>query len=306
MADYRSRYSPGPGKRGWLRRLAAILVSPFAGRRRTAPPAGQATVTQVQREWFFRRISRSMVLCLLLAGLAGAAAWSGWRMLVRSDIFRLTTVTVQGNRQVPSDTIIEAAGLEQGMNLLILDTDQAGRRISANPWIRSATVRRQWPSAVLIQVREYRPLAMIRQGGGADGDLFYIDRHGEIFARVRPGQDMDYPVLFPDRQVNAGDRLAETGAVHEAFRLLLLAARGNPIVPVQAISEIHVSRERGLVLYLVDRPFPIYFGREGIRKKYYRLVRILSRLYRRDRIDAVREIDMDYMANRVLVARSAP
>ncbi len=306
MADYRSRYSPGPGKRGWLRRLAAILASPFAGRRRTAPPPGQATVAQVQREWFFRWISRSMVLFLLLASLAAGAAWTGWRMLVRSDIFRLTTVTVQGNRQVRTRAIIEAAGLEQGMSLLALDTDRACRRISANPWIRSARVQRQWPSAVLVHVQERRPLAMIRRSGGTEGDLWYIDRYGEIFARVRPGQDKDFPVLSSDRGIPAGDRLAGATAVQEAFGLLLLAARGNPIVPVQAISEIHVSRERGLVLYLVDRPFPIYFGREGIRKKYYRLVRILSRLYRRDRIDDVREIDMDYMENRVLVARFAP
>ncbi len=302
MPQYRSRYSGGSDRRGLFGRLAAGLRGRLAARRRPAPPPRQATVAHVQREWFFRRISRSMVVFLFLAVLAGAAAWSGWRMLARSEIFRLTGVTVQGNRVVRTGAILDAAGLEQGMSLLTLDTDLAGRRIRANPWIRSARVERQWPSTVLVQVQEYRPLAILRHGGG----LFYVDRHGEIFARVRPGQDMDYPVLSSDFEVPAKGRIAEDTPLREALGLLLLATRGKPIVPVQAISEIHVSRDRGLVLYLVDRPFPIYFGRERIRKKYYRLVRILERLYRRDRVDGIREIDMDYMENRVLVARVAP
>ncbi len=306
MPQYRSRYSGGSVRKGLLGRLATGLRSRFTIRRRPAPPPRQATVAHVQREWFFRRISRSMVIVLILAGLAGTAAWTGWRMLARSEIFRLTGITVQGNRMVRTSAILDAAGLEQGMSLLRLDTDRASRRISANPWIRSARIERQWPSTVLVQVQEYRPVAILRRSSDSGNGLFYVDRHGEIFAPVRPGQDMDYPVLSTDLEIPAEGRLARGTPLHEAFSLLLLAARGNPIVPVQAISEIHVSRERGLVLYLVDRPFPIYFGRQGIRKKYYRLVRILERLYRRDRIDGIREIDMEYMENRVLVARVAP
>ncbi len=305
MPAYKPRYQPAPARKGVLRRSVDVLHATLPRWRGHVPPAGQATVAHAQREWFFRRISRSMILLALLACSIAVAAWSGWRMLAGSDVFRLTAVTVQGNRMVRGTEILEAAGLEQGMNLLVLDTERAARRIRANPWIRSASVRRQWPSTVLVQVREYRPLAMIRSAGESGDRLYYVDRHGEIFAPVLPGQDMDYPVLTADRPVAAGDRLAEGTPVHEAFRLLLLAARGNPILPVQAISEIRVSPERGLVLYLVDRPFPIYLGQERLRKKYYRLVRILERLYRRDKVDTIREIDMDYMDNRVLVARMA-
>ncbi|HEB50783.1 MAG TPA: FtsQ-type POTRA domain-containing protein [Desulfobulbus sp.] len=307
MSLYRSRYGGGPErKKGVIRRLVSGLKNRFVTGRRPAPPPRQATVTHVQREWFFRRISRSMAVLLLLTVLAGTAVWGGWRLLARSEVFRLTGVTVQGNRVVRTSAILGVAGLEQGMNLLTLDTERACRRICTNPWIRSATVRRQWPSTVLVRVREYRPLAILRRTGDAAGGLFYVDRQGEIFAPVRPGQDMDYPVLSSDPGMAPEDRIAEGSPLHEAVRLLLLAARGNPILPVQAISEIHVSRDGSLILYLVDRPFPIYFGREGIRKKFYRLVRILERLYRKDRIDGIRKIDMDYMENRVLVARIAP
>lgn len=247
-----------------------------------------------------------MVLCLLLTALVGIGAWSGWRMLARSEIFRLTSITVHGNRQVRTAEILAAAGLEQGTSLLALDTDRVGRRILVHPWIKAVEVRRQWPSTVLVQVREYRPVAMLRTTSDSGTTLSYVDRQGRIFAPVRPGQDLDYPVLSTELALPATDRIVEGTPLHQALRLLLLAARGNPIVPAQAISEIHVSRERGLVLYLVDQPFPIYFGRQGIRGKYSRLVRILERLYRRDKVGGIGKIDMDYMEDRVLVARIAP
>jgi hypothetical protein len=91
----------------------------------------------------------------------------------------------------------------------------------------------------------------------------------------------------------------------KALKFLHLAARGNAILPVQAISEIHVDAD-GLVVYLVDRPFPIYVGTERIQTKYYRLVKILERLYKKKKIAEIKEIRMDYTENKVLVAMVSP
>ncbi len=88
---------------------------------------------------------------------------------------------------------------------------------------------------------------------------------------------------------------------------LRLAERNNPNLPAQDISELHFTRKGELILYLVEHPFPIYFGREQIKRKYTQLRQVLEVLYRKKRggasIEKVAYIRMDYQKNKVLVAR---
>ena len=54
-------------------------------------------------------------------------------------------------------------------------------------------------------------------------------------------------------------------------------------------------------MYLVDYPFPILVGQTNIRQKYNRLVKLLGWYYRKDGLDRIEKIDMDYAENQVLV-----
>jgi cell division protein FtsQ len=54
---------------------------------------------------------------------------------------------------------------------------------------------------------------------------------------------------------------------------------------------VHVDQQRGLVLYLVDRPFPVYFGTGRLQTKYYRLVRVLEQLYAKKQVDALKKFE---------------
>ena len=100
--------------------------------------------------------------------------------------------------------------------------------------------------------------------------------------------------------------IGDKGLVAQAFQFLHLAAKGNPIVPLQTISEVNVSPEKGIVVYLVDRPFPIYMGYDKISTRYYQLVKLLERLYRKKKIQEIKEIRMDYQEGRILVAKMEP
>jgi hypothetical protein len=127
-----------------------------------------------------------------------------------------------------------------------------------------------------------------------------------VFAEIEPGQDIDHPVitgLVAGRDVVA-DILVRGGLAEAAETFLRLAARGHAILPLQAVSEVHLDPEEGLIIYLADRPFPIYFGRDRLQTKYYRLIRVLDQLYSRKQIDTVKEIRMDYADDKVLVVGS--
>ena len=91
----------------------------------------------------------------------------------------------------------------------------------------------------------------------------------------------------------------------EPLDLLRLAGTNNPNLPVQSISELHLDDEEGLVLYLVEHPFPIFFGEGDVRKKYVRLRKVLEMLYKPRRtgmdIGRVAYIKMDYLKDKVIV-----
>ena len=95
-----------------------------------------------------------------------------------------------------------------------------------------------------------------------------------------------------------------SSSLQTVFDLLKLANKNNPILPQQNISEIHLSEKGELILYLLDRPFPIYLGTEGnISTRYYRLVKVLRDLYKTREFSKVSYIGLDYQKDTILVGK---
>ncbi len=311
MAGYRPKYTRptagGPGKKG---RLAGLWGRTFRFRRPTGPrpPAARPVVLDGRTSATGKLFSRTALLLLLLVGLAGAALWSGYRVLDSSDVFRLTRVIVQGTRMTNRAEILDLGAIEHGTSLLSFDTEAARRHIEEHPWVDKVILTRNWPSTLEIRVREYRPLAMVNIEKGGGEKLYYIDQRGKLFAAVDGSLDLDFPVItgLKTEGEPLGAVIADQGLAAEAFRFLRLAARGNPILPLQSVSEVHISPDQGLVVYLVDRPFPIFMGNSDIRKRYYLLVKLMERLYRKKKVEEIKEIRMDYGRDRILVAKIEP
>jgi cell division septal protein FtsQ len=243
-----------------------------------------------------------VVGCLILAGVG---LYFG-QTLKKSDIFRLATVAVHGSRLVDKSTILDLGEIEPGLNLLALNVDECKKRISSHPWIASVDIIRSWPSGLTVNVHEFRPLAMMNIEGKQGQGLYYIDAKGRIFAKVEKDHELDFPVITGVDAVNDvnGAVIAQNGLAGEAFSFIRRAAsQANAIMPLQTISEVNVSAANGIIVYLVDRPFPIYMGYDRVQQKYNLLVKLLDRLYRKKKIEEIKEIRMDYFENRILVAK---
>ncbi|GAB4332298.1 MAG: hypothetical protein Kow0089_00110 [Desulfobulbaceae bacterium] len=270
-----------------------------AGRRR------KPSVDAEQRSLRLRKRSRRMLPWLLGPFVVLLLLWSGFNLLARSDIFRLTEVEVAGNRTVDKEQILKSSGLRRGVNLLRLDPGQIGARIAADPWIEDVQVKRRWPSSVQIIVTEYKPFALVNLERDGVRQLYYMDRKGTVFAVAAAERDLDYPVVNGAGLVDDmdGKRLRGGTLGAAALEFLRLTASGNQVLPAQAVSEIGVDPEDGLTVYLVDHPFPIYMGKSDIRTRFRRLVKVLARLYKTDEIHDVTAIRMDYGENKILVTR---
>ncbi|RWX47545.1 cell division protein FtsQ [Candidatus Electrothrix communis] len=269
----------------------------------------QSTSVTHKPEWNLQLIRKSLLLLVLVMLSVGAGRW-GVQTLERSGVFSVRRVTVEGNRMSNEAQIRTLAEIKQGDQLFSVISEEVIERVRQHPWVDQVEVERVWPDTLTIRVHEYRPLAMINIEGKQQG-LYYLDHHGIVFAPVESLQDIDYPVITgfapPDGSGEVpGLDLAEGAMVEDVCDFLHVAARGNPILPLQSISEIHINREKGIIVYLVEHPFPIYVGYGNIEKRYYQLVKLLERFYRKKRIEGIEEIRMDYHESRILVARSEP
>ena len=87
----------------------------------------------------------------------------------------------------------------------------------------------------------------------------YLDSRGGIIAAVNPSQELDFPVITGLEKFQFNSVTSENipEPLQDVYALLKLANRNNPILPEQNISEIHLAENGELVLYLLDKPFPI-------------------------------------------------
>ncbi len=283
----------------WLSRLRAGKLY--------RSPAGNSFLSRCQRSWRLKRLSRTSVLCLAGVIFFGGTMIFGYRVLRTSDIFLLTELNIYGNVMTTRQQIMNLGGLTLGISLLGLDLEEVAERIASHAWIDRVELERYLPSALEIRVHEHVPLALANMEHEGKRQLYYLDRQGKVFAPVEPGQNLDLPVLtgegldtiLSEAQDDENDA---TGLKEAVLELLHLAASGNAVFPIQIISEIHLDRRDGLTLFLVDTPFPIHVGRDDIREKYRRLVKLLGWYYRKDGMEGIRRIDMEYAKDRVLVA----
>jgi hypothetical protein len=60
-----------------------------------------------------------------------------------------------------------------------------------------------------------------------------------------------------------------------------------------------------MILFLLDRAFPIHLGSEGkISTRYYRLVKVLRNLYKSREFSKIAYIRMDYLKDTILVGKT--
>jgi cell division protein FtsQ len=298
---------PGMKKKNRLRTLLSGLAGWVRGFRVSLSKGKKSgPLAKHQRSWQLQKMARKVSLGVLALVLLSCCGWLSYSLLARSDFFLAAELIVRGNSMATKQQILEAGGLDRRVNLLGLDTGKTASLIREHPWVDQVTVKRNWPSTLEVMVREHKPLALVNLEGDDAGKLYYMDRKGILFAPHAPAMDLDYPVLTGESLAPFlhGMEFKEESLAGLAVEFLNLAAQGNQILPLQAVSEVHISREAGLIVYLVDHPFPIHMGSEEMKTRFYRLVQVLGHLYRQDKVKDIREIRMDYAENKILVANT--
>jgi len=226
-----------------------------------------------------------------------------YQKLCHNDFFQITAMKIAGNHMVSKEQITALSKVDIHSNLLAINMSQVKSLLESHPWIAGAEINRNWPNRLVITVKEKKPVALLSRKTG----LFYLDNKGRIIAAASQTQELDFPVVtglesFPFNTTYS-DRTPDI--LQDAMGLLKLSSSNNSILPEQNISEIHITENGSILLYLLERAFPIYMGTDGdISTRYYRLVKVLRNLYKTREFPNVSYIRLDYQKDTILVGKA--
>lgn len=136
------------------------------------------------------RLTKKWGLATLALALIGVAGYYGYQyrgdISVRTENFvakaidaKLEHVLVEGTKFTDPDSLHVAIGMQKGDSLVGVDVAKIRERIEALDWVKLATVTRNLPSTLKIEVYEHHPLAKIDIGG----EVWVINKKGKQITR---------------------------------------------------------------------------------------------------------------------------
>ena len=182
---------------------------------RRRPPADRRISERRKAILAARVRRRRRILGWALAALALAA---GVAYLVRTPLFGLSAVRVEGTQAVARDEVLAASQVRIGEPYLGLDLAAIRARVGALPRVAAVRVTRDYPSSLRIAVTERPAVASVSTGGiywlvAADGTV--LDSAGQ-----RP-TDLPYVAGVPlPAGVAAGSRLPPGNELANALTAL--------------------------------------------------------------------------------------
>lgn len=121
----------------------------------------------------------NLVADLLMVLAVAALAWAGLTALQRLSIFPLRElVLTQQPVRLSADQLEHAARTTIVGNFFTVDLDAARGAFEKLPWVRKATVKRQWPDNLTVTLEEHQVAARWRH---PDGENALVNTQGEIF-----------------------------------------------------------------------------------------------------------------------------
>ncbi|WP_441237897.1 cell division protein FtsQ/DivIB [Bradyrhizobium sp. 930_D9_N1_4] len=124
-----------------------------------------------------RRVGITMTVLLLL-GSCGFGIVKGGHLqdfiaavsdtrnaLANSAGFRITSVVINGRKQLSQDEILAIGGVSGRSSLLFLDADAVRDKLKANAWIADATVLKLYPGQLMIELTERKAFALWQEAG---------------------------------------------------------------------------------------------------------------------------------------------
>jgi cell division protein FtsQ len=125
--------------------------------------------------------------------------------IANSAGFRITSVAINGRKQLSQDEVLATGGVNGRSSLLFLDASTLRARLKANPWIAEATVLKFYPGQLQIDIVERSAFALWQR----DGKISVISDDGAVLEPYLSRRFVSLPlVVGKGAETRARDFLA--------------------------------------------------------------------------------------------------
>ena len=167
---------------------------------------------------------------LVAAAVLGLVVFAAWVVLLSSWL-GVRSVEVDGATTTSAAEVSRAARVPAGTPLARVDLAAVRERVQAIPTVASAVVRRSWPSTVVIEVTERRPVADIAR----DGSWWLVDDTGRVYLKVAQ-RDAKLPVVVLAGSPQPGTLLQVATALKALPSSLLARMQGVRAASMDSIT----------------------------------------------------------------------
>lgn len=248
--------APGKAERkGNRRRIPVVVITeseparPLRAKPHQEPPP--------RREWP-RKLARVSLRAGLVLGVAWALVAGGrevYEYATTSSRFEVQHLVYEPTEHVDDETLRGLLGIDPATNILALDLDALGQKIAAHPWVAQASVTRQLPDTLAIEVVEHEARAIVL------AERFYlVDERGVPFKQLERGERGELPIItgIAREQLREGpERERAVATIARALEVLdLYQAKQRP-----RLGELHLDADGSITLYTANTGTALLLGR---------------------------------------------
>ena len=217
----------------------------------------------------------------VVASLAAGVWWISQRPMFTLKTVRVESIYDMDLKHVSELTVRNGVVGKITGNFFTANLEQVRMTFEAVPWVRRATVRREWPNQLIVDVEEHEPLGT----WGEDGRLLSVK--GEVFTANLAEADDDHPLPgFEGPDGSEKEVLAKFAELRTLFG------------PVKLVPETLSLSNRYAWTVGLDNGMSVALGREQnkntLKERVGRLVAVYPQLVSRLQDGSIDSIDMRY------------
>ena len=222
----------------------------------------------------------TLLAATLLAGIASGVWWLSQRPMFTLREVRIESLYKIDLKHVNELTVRNSVLGKIRGNFFTTDLDQVRTTFEAVPWVRRATVRREWPNGLIVEVEEHEAL-----GTWGEGRLLSVK--GDVFTAnlAEADDDHELPAFFGPAG-SEKDVLARFSELRSWF------------APVKLVPQELALSSRYAWTVKLDNGMSVELGREQdkntVKARVQRLVGVYPQLVARLQEGRIDTIDMRY------------
>ncbi len=174
---------------------------------------------------------KSWRLRLILLGISVFIAGIALLALHIYTFFPAREVVFYGNKHLRAEELKAMMGLRGYEDLFDLSSSRLASGLLRSPWVKSASVRKEYPSRLIVKIKEAEPLAILNSAG-----LYLIDDEGRKLETIKGEPVTFLPVISSSGDLGP-DALAGAVGLARAVRQAGVSGRQVEITGLEAGKE---------------------------------------------------------------------